>query len=94
MTESQWLACTEPEKMLHWLQTTGRLADRKARLFGAAVVRRMWHLLAERGMANGREAGKPATQPAKRSPSAVPLWRSPGFAAGMPRRPPDKLRQA
>jgi hypothetical protein len=34
MTEAEWLACTDPEKMLDFLQ--GKVTDRKLRLFTAA----------------------------------------------------------
>jgi hypothetical protein len=47
MTEPEWLACTEPYQMLAFLRDNGQLTDRKARLFGVAVCRRLWHLLAD-----------------------------------------------
>jgi hypothetical protein len=37
MTEAEWLACGEPERMLEHLR--GRLSDRKLRLFGCACYR-------------------------------------------------------
>jgi hypothetical protein len=45
MTEEQWLACTEPQKMLQYLN--GRAGYRKLRLFVCACARRVWHLIAE-----------------------------------------------
>lgn len=58
MTESEWLASTDPAAMVRWLtsegikrvppQSTrdGRLAsDRKLRLFACACCRQVWHLL-------------------------------------------------
>ena len=47
MTESEWLACTDPREMLAALHAAGLLPERKARLFAAACCRRVWHLLDE-----------------------------------------------
>jgi hypothetical protein len=45
MTEAEWLACTDPKKMLKRLQ--GRASDSKLRLFACACCRRVLHLLNE-----------------------------------------------
>lgn len=43
MTESEWLTCTHPARMLDFLR--GRASDRKGRLFVCGCCRRIWHLL-------------------------------------------------
>ncbi len=50
MTETEWLACTDPQKMLASLKDKG--SERKFRLFAAACCRRVWDLL---GDAQGRQ---------------------------------------
>src|SRR5262249_23660899 len=42
-TEAEWLACTDPEPMLEFLQA--RVDDRKLRLFVCVCGRRVWKLL-------------------------------------------------
>jgi hypothetical protein len=43
VTEQEWLACTEPEKLLDFLD--GKVTDRKQRLFACACCRRSWGLI-------------------------------------------------
>jgi hypothetical protein len=47
MTDSEWLAATDPEPMLAALRAAGKASDRKLRLFACACCRRVWHLLAD-----------------------------------------------
>src|SRR5262245_1674288 len=45
MTESDWWAGQEPRRLLAFLNASGKLSERKARLFAVAACRRAWHLL-------------------------------------------------
>jgi hypothetical protein len=43
MTEAEWLACTEPERMLGFLK--GKSSERKLRLFALACCYSIWELI-------------------------------------------------
>ena len=47
MTRAEWEGSTYPQPMLQFLQSTGRLTERKARLFAVACCRRIWGLLTD-----------------------------------------------
>jgi hypothetical protein len=52
MTEAEWLVNSDSLEMLSLLESSGRPSERKARLFVAAVCRRIWDLL-EDGRSRG-----------------------------------------
>jgi hypothetical protein len=45
MTPDEWDNCTEPQRMLTFLQESGRASERKLRLYACACCRRVRHLL-------------------------------------------------
>lgn len=45
MTDAEWLACDDPERLLGFLR--GKASERKLRLFACACCRRVWHLLTD-----------------------------------------------
>lgn len=49
MNEAEWLACTDPQKMLHFLRADP--ADRKILLLVSACIRRHWDVFTDDGRA-------------------------------------------
>jgi hypothetical protein len=47
MTEAEWLTCTDPAKMLEFLQKKGNTSERKLLLFGVACHYRLWHRITD-----------------------------------------------
>jgi hypothetical protein len=64
MIDLAWHQCTDPAKMIDFLQASGRMSDRKARLFAVACCRRIWPLL-------GDERSQHAVSVAERYADAV-----------------------
>jgi hypothetical protein len=50
MTESQWLECNDPRKMLRFVRgdERNRLPERRSRLFGVACCCQLWSLLVDK----------------------------------------------
>jgi hypothetical protein len=58
MTRAEWEGSTYPQPMLQFLQSTGRLTERKARLFAVACCRRIGHLLTDEEVARPLSVGE------------------------------------
>jgi hypothetical protein len=58
MTEEQWLSCTDPTPMLEFLESTGKVGDRRLLLFGAACCRRLLALFPNGAIRRAAECGE------------------------------------
>jgi hypothetical protein len=56
MTPAEWRSCTDPAAMLAFL--SGKISERKLRLFACACCRRIWHLLPEDASRRAVEAAE------------------------------------
>src|SRR5438128_1129991 len=58
MTRREWSRCNDPQAMLAFLEGTGKLTKRKARLLAAAACRRIPDLMANQGWRLAVEAAE------------------------------------
>jgi hypothetical protein len=58
MTEAEWDACADPTPMLAFLRDSGRLSERKARLFAVACARTVWPWMLDQRSRQAVEVGE------------------------------------
>jgi hypothetical protein len=96
VTEAEWLACNDPEKMLEFLQ--GKASDRKLRLFPCACCRRIWPLLVDERSRMGVEFAEwfadgeiDDEDRRQASNAAYRAWENASAIPDDPGEPPDKV---
>jgi hypothetical protein len=98
MTESEWLTCTDPGAMLEFLRNSGWASERKRRLLGVAVCRRIWPLLTDARSRKAVEFTERYADSAidrddfrQAGKEAYRAWGDASFVPDDPGEPPDKV---
>ncbi|HEY7330945.1 MAG TPA: hypothetical protein VH592_25125 [Gemmataceae bacterium] len=96
MTEGEWLACADPQKMLEFLR--GKASERKLRLSGCACCRRIWLLLVDQRSRTGVEFAEwfadgeiDDEDRRQASNAAYRAWEDASAVPDDPGEPPDKV---
>jgi len=58
MTEDEWNACSNASPLLEFMRNSGRVSDRKLRLFACACCRRSWELLHDERLRNALDVAE------------------------------------
>src|SRR4051812_32492042 len=72
MNEAEWLACTDPQRMLEFLR--GKASDRKLRLFAVACCRRLRSVLRAQTTRELLECSERVADNPRESPRLLDLW--------------------
>jgi hypothetical protein len=98
MTEADWNSSTDPQAMLEFLRGSGRVSDRKLRLFACACARRLWPFLCDErsrrcvdaaeafsdGAATAEELARARQAAASAVNTAAAAWSPPRSPPGSP----------
>ena len=77
-----WNACANPDYMLWALRETGKLDDRRARLFACWCVRQVWHLLTDERSRKAVEVSEAFAEGKATQEELAAAWAAAGAAAG------------